>query len=125
MKTIKLLSLIIISVLFFANTENVQAQFKAKTESIKIKTSVKCGSCKAKIEENMAFVKGVKAVSVDVNTKITTIVYKPGVTNPKILRNELAKLGYDADDVKAIIKPTKKKSKKECKEESKKKSGCC
>ena len=70
-------------------------------ETIKIKTSAVCGMCKDRIEKNMAFEKGVYDIVLDVPTKIATITYNPKKTDPDKLRHAIAKLGYDADDVKA------------------------
>ncbi|MCX6285405.1 MAG: heavy metal-associated domain-containing protein [Bacteroidetes bacterium] len=72
-----------------------------KTETIKIKTSAVCDMCKDRIEQGMAFEKGVKNVVLDVETKIATITYIPSKTTPDDLRKALSKLGYDADNVLA------------------------
>jgi len=70
-----------------------------KIETIKIKTSAMCNQCKDRIEGGMAFEKGVKDVSLDVETKIVTIKYNTKSTTPDELRKKISKLGYDADDV--------------------------
>jgi len=72
-----------------------------KTETIYVKTSATCDMCKETIEKYVAFEKGVKKISVDVSTKIATIVYNPQKTTPEKVRRAIAKSGYDADDVKA------------------------
>jgi copper chaperone CopZ len=68
---------------------------------IKIKTSAVCGMCKDRIEQGLAFEKGIKDVSLDVDTKIATVKYNPGKTNPDEIRNLISKLGYDADSIPA------------------------
>ncbi len=70
-----------------------------KNETIKIKTSAVCDMCKDRIEQGMAFEKGVKNVVLDVDTKIATITYNPSKTTPDDLRKAIARLGYDADNV--------------------------
>lgn len=72
-----------------------------KTDTIEIKTSAVCGMCKDRIEGCMAFERGVKSTSVDIETKVATIVYNPAKTSPGQLRKTLSKLGYDADTVPA------------------------
>ena len=72
-----------------------------KAETIKIKTSAVCDMCKDRIEQGMAFEKGVKNVVLDVDTKIATITYNPSKTTPDDLRKAISKLGYDADNVAA------------------------
>lgn len=72
-----------------------------KEKEIKIQTSAVCGMCEERLESNIAFEKGVKSVELDDKTKILTITYKTGKTDPEKLRKAVSKLGYDADDVEA------------------------
>ena len=72
-----------------------------KFETIKIKTSSQCGECKERIEEALAFEKGVKTAELDVKTKIVTVTYKKNKTSPEKIRKAISKVGYDADDVAA------------------------
>ena len=72
-----------------------------KVDTIGIKTSAVCGMCKDRIEGCLAFEKGVKSSSLDVETKVATIVYNPAKTSPAQLRLTLSKLGYDADTIPA------------------------
>ena len=102
MKTLmKSISAIVVT-LFFINTfASAQDTLNNKTVVITIKTSAVCGSCKNRIEKNLAFEKGVTNVVLDLETKIVTITYKPSKTNPEKLRTAISKIGYDADNVKA------------------------
>ena len=68
---------------------------------MEIKTSAVCGMCKDRIEGALAFEKGVKSSSLDVETKVATIIYNPAKTSPEKLRIILSKLGYDADTIPA------------------------
>jgi len=72
-----------------------------KFETIKIKTSSQCDMCKERIEEALAFEKGVKTADLDVETKIVTVTYKKSKTSPEKIRKAISKVGYDADDVAA------------------------
>lgn len=67
-----------------------------KTEVVKIAASMDCISCKAKIENDLAFVPGVVEVVGDVKAKIVTVTYKPSKTNPEALVERIKKLGYEA-----------------------------
>jgi periplasmic mercuric ion binding protein len=49
----------------------------------------------------MAYGKGIRDVSLDVDTKIATIKYSTTKTTPDEIRKAISKLGYDADDVPA------------------------
>ena len=72
-----------------------------KFDTIKIKTSSQCDECKERIEEALAFEKGVKTSDLDVETKIVTVAYKKSKTSPEKIRKAISKVGYDADDVSA------------------------
>jgi periplasmic mercuric ion binding protein len=81
---------------------NVMAQ--SGTETVKIKTSAVCDMCKDAIEKDLAFEKGVVSSSLDVESQVLTVVYKPTKTNPDKIKKAVAKVGYDADDVQAVEK---------------------
>jgi copper chaperone CopZ len=72
-----------------------------KFETIKIKTSSQCDMCKERIEEALAFEKGVKKAELDVETQMVTVTYKTSKTSPERIRKAISKVGYDADDVPA------------------------
>jgi periplasmic mercuric ion binding protein len=73
----------------------------AENTEIKIKTSAMCAHCKTSIEKTLKKVKGVKAAKLNLDDKVVTVKYNTDKTNPDALRNSIAKLGYDADNVKA------------------------
>jgi mercuric ion binding protein len=75
---------------------------------LKIKTSAVCDMCKETMEKHIAFEKGVKKSSLDVESKILTVTYNPSKITPEQIRKALAKSGYDADDVPADPKAYKK-----------------
>ncbi|WP_080055712.1 heavy-metal-associated domain-containing protein [Spirosoma aerolatum] len=72
-----------------------------KEKEVKIKTSAICGMCKARIERNLSFEKGVKEADLDVKTKVVTIKYNPAKTDVTKLKSVISKTGYDADEVVA------------------------
>ena len=72
-----------------------------KEKEVKIKTSAICGMCKARIERNLAFEKGVKESTLDVKSKIVTIKYNPAKTDIAKLKANISKTGYDAEEVLA------------------------
>ncbi len=88
---------IVFAISIFSSTDTFSQD--KKTETIKIKTSAVCGMCKDRIENGMAFEKGIKDVSLDVDTKEVTIKYNTKSTTPDELRKKISKLGYDADGV--------------------------
>jgi copper chaperone CopZ len=72
-----------------------------KLEEIKIKTSSQCDMCKERIEETLAFTRGVKKSELNLENQIVTVTYKKGKTSPEKIRKAIAKAGYDADEVEA------------------------
>lgn len=78
-----------------------QAQKKKRVETITIKTSAQCGMCKDRIEKAMAYEKGVKNATLDVESKVLTVIYKTRKTSSDKIRKAVAKVGYDADSVPA------------------------
>ncbi|HBF87292.1 MAG TPA: MerP protein [Bacteroidales bacterium] len=75
---------------------------------VSIQTSAQCGMCKDRIEKNMVFEKGVVDALLYMDTKIVVIKYKTNKTNIDNLRNGIAKLGYDADNIPADPKAYEK-----------------
>jgi periplasmic mercuric ion binding protein len=73
----------------------------AGNDTLRIKTSAVCETCKEAIEHNLSFEKGVKSSSLDLDTKIITVVFNKEKTNPEKIRAAIVKTGYDADSLKA------------------------
>lgn len=73
------------------------AQRPSNKEEIKIQTNLDCEMCKKKIEDYMAFEKGVTAINADVPTKVVTIEYRKNRTDEDKLLSALKKLGYKAE----------------------------
>ncbi|MDR7131707.1 cation transport ATPase [Algoriphagus sp. 4150] len=88
----KLILTLIIAVFAFA----VQAQVK----TIGIQTSAICEMCKATLEKDLTFEKGVKSVNLDLETKVLNIAYLDSKTNPDKLRKRVTMVGYHADSLK-------------------------
>lgn len=78
-----------------------------KVKTIKIKTTAQCGQCKERIEKAMAYEKGVKSSDLDLETKVLTVVYDSIKTTEMKLKNVVAKMGYDAGEVKKDMKAYK------------------
>jgi mercuric ion binding protein len=104
----KLIYLILITVFIMFNSIDGMAQANDKFKEISIQTSAQCEMCKTKIEETLAFEKGVKSSELDLRSKIVKVVFNPGKTNPSKIRNAISKSGYDADDIKADPEAYKK-----------------
>jgi copper chaperone CopZ len=73
----------------------------AKTDTLIVKSSITCASCKKTIENGLRFEKGVKLTTVDVKSKTITVLYNPEKTTPEKVKIAITKLGYDADTMPA------------------------
>ena len=80
----------------------------AQIDTVKIHTSAICETCKATIEHDLSFEKGVKSVNLDVESGDVTVLYHPKKTEPQTIRTALTRIGYDADTLKADPKAWKK-----------------
>ncbi len=105
MKTlIKTIILTLAMGLFTGNAvaqEEKKEKKQKKIETIEIQTSAICGMCEERIENDLAYEKGVRYVDLDDKTKIVTVEYKTSKTNPDKIRKAISMIGYDADDVEA------------------------
>jgi periplasmic mercuric ion binding protein len=96
----KLAILMMVQVALFG-TVQVIAQDKndkdVKTDTLKCWVSMDCENCKAKIEKNLPFEKGVTGLKVDLPTKIVMVAYKKDKTSPEKLEKAIQKLGYKTE----------------------------
>tara|TARA_Y100000385_G_scaffold53059_1_gene50352 strand:+ start:75 stop:425 length:351 start_codon:yes stop_codon:yes gene_type:complete len=94
-------NLIWLLLMFFSTIACAQTKGK-KTATVEIQTSAVCGMCEDLIiHKNLAYEKGVKYAEMDVKTGVLTINYIKDKTSVSHLRNQISKLGYSADSVKA------------------------
>src|SRR4030095_16469775 len=79
----------------------LSASLFAQNAEVKIQTSAVCEMCKETIEHDLLFEKGVKKVSLDLDTKVVTVVYNSKKTDEEKIRIAITKIGYDADTLPA------------------------
>ena len=93
---------IIILALVSLITLGANAQKASKGEqTVTIQTNGVCQKCADKFKENVPYFKGVKSYTYDMKTAKLTVNYDAKKTNPDQLRQQISKLGYNADNVKA------------------------
>lgn len=73
-----------------------------ETESgdITITSSTVCQMCKATIEKDLAYAKGVKSARVDIDANTVHVRYNPDKIKAAEIRDRINELGYVADDQK-------------------------
>lgn len=59
--------------------------------------NIHCANCAKKVQENIAFEKGVKDLRVDVERKEIEITFNTSKTDTLVLRKAINKLGYSAE----------------------------
>ena len=77
-------------------TDNKPAK-KAKKEVKEVVFSVHlhCNSCVKKVQENIAFEKGVKDLKVSLADQTVTVKYDPSKTSEQTLKKAIESLGYE------------------------------
>ena len=90
---------------FSANAETFEK--KDKKEEITYLVSMSCKKCQKRIEENIAFEKGVTDLDIDLSKKLVTIEYRTDKTNPEKLKAAFKKLGFTATPFKGAKKAKK------------------
>ena len=77
--------------------------YAQKEQSVTIKTnaSLNCDKCADRFKENVPFFKGVSNYEYNKATGVLTINYNASKTSPDQLRQQISKLGYNADNVAA------------------------
>ena len=98
----KIINILTAFVVLFALASNGEAiaqekKKKDKTETMKVWVSMTCENCKAKVEKNIAFEKGVTGLEADLPTKTVTITYRTDKTSPEKLEKALQKLGFKTE----------------------------
>ena len=75
--------------------------FGQKAETSVIQTSAQCNDCKERIEGKLNYTKGIKFAELDMETKKVTVKYSVMKISLQKIKETIAAIGYDADDVKA------------------------
>ena len=121
MKTIKNSVILMLSLLI------ATAAFAQKTQhkTVCFDVNIHCGNCKAKIEKNIAYEKGVKDLEVIMDTHVVKITFDLSKTNEEKLIAAFKKIGYEAKVKTACSKTAEKKecsktAEKSCQKDAKK-----
>lgn len=88
--------------------EKKEVKKKKKIETVTCWASIDCEACKAKVEKNIAYEKGVKDLKVDLENKLITVSYRSDKTSAAKIEKAIKKLGYKTE----IIPPAEKKDTK-------------
>lgn len=103
MKAIKLVFVLAV-LLVTAMTVNAE---KKGEKTVVFKANLHCESCKAKIEKNLPYEKGVKGLEVDMETQTITVTFREDKNNEENLKKAIEKLKIA---VEGTIDPKDKKA---------------
>ena len=94
----KIISIFIVCfiAMFLAGTDVFAEKKQKKVEEVTFLTYLHCENCKKKVQENIAFEKGVKSLEVSLEDQTIKIGYDPQKTDADKLAKAIEKLGYEA-----------------------------
>lgn len=119
MKTVKVI-LILATALVIAI--NVNAQKKGE-KTVVFKANLHCESCKAKVEKNIPYEKGVKNLKVDMGTQTISVTFREDKNNTDNLQKAIEKLKIEVKGIEGNSGCTKKAKDAACCQGEKK--DCC
>lgn len=70
-------------------------------DTLSVKTSAQCESCKNRLETRLKKIKGIEAVSLNVENKLLTVVYASSIISKDAIEVKVTEIGYDANDLPA------------------------
>ena len=81
-----------------AQTVKPSKKAKAEIREVTFNVHLHCNSCVKKIQENIAFEKGVKDLKVSLEEQTVYVKYDASKTNEEVLKNAIIKLGVPVID---------------------------
>lgn len=92
-------TLLIISL--FAISISWGQEKQPKSQTVTIQTSAECDECKERLESTLNYTKGIVFAEVDISTKIATVKFKTKDISLVEIKQKIASIGYDADEIPA------------------------
>lgn len=93
----KIILLCLVAVMGFGISDAMAQKKKVELKTTIFQTDVDCESCAKKITNTIPYQKGVKEVSVDVETQKVTVTYDPEKSNDEALIKALKKVKINAE----------------------------
>lgn len=101
MKTLQKITILIVFVLSISTTFAQKAQ---KDTTVCYRVAMDCMACKQKIEKNIAFEKGVKALDVNLANKTVKIKFNKQKNTAEQLKKAIEELKYEVEIIDPIEK---------------------
>lgn len=96
MKTKNILLTMVALLISMTNVLTGQNKKESTKQNVVFNVDMDCHSCQQKIEKNIAFEKGVKAMNVSLEKKTVDITYDSRKTDVVKLQQAFKKIGYEA-----------------------------
>jgi len=93
-------NLLFLSLFIFIGTVGFSQKAK-KPNTMIIQTSAECGDCKERIEGKLNYTKGIKFAELNLESKKVTVKFLTSKITAIEIKQIIAAIGYDADEVKA------------------------
>ena len=82
-----------------SGTDRKPAKKKAEVKEVTFRVHLHCENCVKKVQENIAFEKGVKDLHVCMESQVIALKYDASKTNEETLKNAIVKLGVPVKGV--------------------------
>lgn len=96
MKTRNILLVLLAVFVTMTNVAIGQSKKESTRQNVVFNVAMDCHSCQQKIEKNIAFEKGVKAMDVSLEKQTVAITYDTKKTDVAKLQQAFKKIGYEA-----------------------------
>lgn len=100
----RIITLIAAIIVAFSPISAYAAKPKPTKATVVYSTNLHCQNCAKKINENIAFEKGVTDLKVDLEKQTITITYDMSKTSKENLAKAIEKLGYKAEEKPQVKK---------------------
>lgn len=92
MKTMNFILALVVVMLASAGVYAEKKEAKPKTKTVVYKATLHCESCKAKVEKNIPYEKGVKDLKVDLKAQTVTVTFREDKNTQEKIQKAIEKL---------------------------------
>ena len=105
---------LLVVMIMFVMTSFAQEQKKGKElKTVTYSCNMHCVTCQGKIEHNLAYEKGVKAIIADKDEQTVTVTYRTDKNSEESIKKAIIDLGYKAEIIEKQKATEKKQEGKE------------
>lgn len=94
----KIVKFVLILAVMFTAALSVNAQKKGE-KTVVFNANLHCNSCKAKVEKNLPYEKGVKDLKIDMEKQTVTVTFREDKNSTENLQKAIEKLGIEVKGI--------------------------